>query len=70
MQRVFVLSHRGHQITEAITARAQQWRARRSRKLRYRQPRFLNRAKRLPLIIENKMNILILRISSSYTILV
>jgi len=39
------LIHRGHQITEAITARSQQRRARRSRNLRYREPRFLNRAK-------------------------
>lgn len=39
------LSHRGHAISESITSRAQQRRARRSRKLRYRQPRFLNRNK-------------------------
>ena len=39
------LSHRGHAISEAITSRSQQRRARRSRNLRYRKPRFLNRAK-------------------------
>ena len=39
------LSHRGHLISETITSRSQQRRARRSRKLRYRQPRFLNRTK-------------------------
>ena len=39
------LSHRGHSISEAITSRAQQRRARRSRKLRDRKPRFLNRTK-------------------------
>ena len=39
------LSHRGHQVSEAITSRSQQRRARRSRKLRYRKPRFLNREK-------------------------
>ena len=39
------LSHRGHQISESITSRSQQRRARRSRKLRYRKPRFLNRTK-------------------------
>lgn len=39
------LAHRGHQVSEAITAKSQQRRARRSRKLRYRKPRFLNRTK-------------------------
>lgn len=39
------LVHRGHQISEAITAKAQQRRARRSRQLRYRKPRFLNRVR-------------------------
>ncbi|GIK44766.1 MAG: hypothetical protein BroJett012_06690 [Betaproteobacteria bacterium] len=35
--------HRGHQISEALTARRQMRRARRNRKTRYRAPRFLNR---------------------------
>jgi hypothetical protein len=39
------LNHRGHQVSAALTARAQQRRGRRGRKLPYRQPRFLNRAK-------------------------
>jgi hypothetical protein len=39
------LSHRGHAISKSIKSRAQQRRARRTRKLRYRQPRFLNRNK-------------------------
>lgn len=39
------LSHRGHAISEAITSRSQQRRARRSRNLRYRKPRFSNRTK-------------------------
>lgn len=38
------LEHRGHQVSESITAKSQQRRARRSRKLRHRKPRFLNRA--------------------------
>ena len=39
------LSHRGHSIRNALLARAQLRRGRRSRKTRYRKPRFLNRAK-------------------------
>ena len=41
------LTHRGHSIRNALLARAQLRRSRRSRKTRYRQPRFLNR-KRAP----------------------
>lgn len=39
---LFELTHRGHQISEALTARRQMRRRRRSN-LRYRAPRFLNR---------------------------
>ena len=39
------LTHRGFQIREALTSRRQLRRSRRSRKTRYRQPRFLNRKK-------------------------
>jgi hypothetical protein len=39
------LKHRGHHVSDSLTSRAQQRRARRARKTRYRQPRFLNRAK-------------------------
>jgi 5-methylcytosine-specific restriction endonuclease McrA len=37
------VQHRGHKIRDALTARAQLRRGRRSRNLRYRAPRFLNR---------------------------
>ena len=37
------LTHRGHQIRDAITSRRQLRRSRRNRKMRYRKPRFLNR---------------------------
>jgi len=37
------LSHRGSQIRDALTSRRQLRRSRRSRKTRYRKPRFLNR---------------------------
>jgi len=39
------LKHRGQQIRDALLSRAQTRRGRRSRKLRYRKPRFLNRVK-------------------------
>ena len=39
------LRHRGRQISEALTARRSMRRGRRSRKLRYRAPRFLNRVR-------------------------
>ncbi len=42
---LFELQHRGRQISEALTARAAYRRNRRSRKLRYRAPRFSNRTK-------------------------
>ena len=41
----FELLHRGRQISEALTARWNMRRARRSRHTRYRSPRFLNRCK-------------------------
>ncbi len=41
---LFELTHRGHQISEALTARRQMRRRRRGN-LRYRAPRFLNRTK-------------------------
>lgn len=41
---LFDLTHRGCQISEALTARRQMWRRRRSN-LRYRTPRFLNRVR-------------------------
>ena len=37
------LTHRGHQIRDKLTSRRQLRRSRRSRKTRYRKPRFLNR---------------------------
>ncbi|MGK7928749.1 MAG: RNA-guided endonuclease IscB [Spirulina sp.] len=37
------LTHRGHQIRDALTSRRQLRRSRRNRKTRYRKPRFLNR---------------------------
>ncbi|MGK7927172.1 MAG: RNA-guided endonuclease IscB [Spirulina sp.] len=37
------LTHRGHQIRDALTSRRQLRRSRRNRKMRYRKPRFLNR---------------------------
>jgi 5-methylcytosine-specific restriction endonuclease McrA len=40
---LFELIHRGRQISEALTARRNMRRRRRSANLRYRQPRFLNR---------------------------
>jgi hypothetical protein len=39
----FQVEHRGNQIHKAMTSRAQLRRGRRSRNLRYRAPRFLNR---------------------------
>ncbi|NEO23067.1 MULTISPECIES: RNA-guided endonuclease IscB [unclassified Moorena] len=39
------LTHRGFQVTNALTSRRQLRRARRHRKTRYRQPRFLNRTR-------------------------
>jgi 5-methylcytosine-specific restriction endonuclease McrA len=42
---LFDLIHRGRQISEALTARRNMRRARRSRNTRYRAPRFLNRRK-------------------------
>lgn len=39
------LTHRGHAIRDALLSRAQCRRGRRSRKLRYRKPRFLNRTR-------------------------
>jgi len=42
---LFNLMHRGRQISEALTARANMRRARRGRNTRYRAPRFLNRRK-------------------------
>lgn len=42
---LFDLMHRGRQISEALTARANRRRARRGRHTRYRAPRFLNRSK-------------------------
>ena len=42
---LFDLIHRGRQISEALTARANMRRARRGRNTRYRAPRFLNRRK-------------------------
>jgi 5-methylcytosine-specific restriction endonuclease McrA len=39
------VGHRGRQISENLTGRAQRRRGRRSRNLRYRAPRFLNRTK-------------------------
>lgn len=38
-----ILAHRGHQIQDALTSRRQLRRSRRTRKTRYRKPRFLNR---------------------------
>ncbi|WP_429500767.1 RNA-guided endonuclease IscB (plasmid) [Robbsia andropogonis] len=43
---LFELVHRGRQISEALTARRAMRRRRRGANLRYRAPRFLNRAKR------------------------
>lgn len=40
---LFDLVHRGHQISKALTSRSQLRRGRRTRNLRYRAPRFLNR---------------------------
>lgn len=40
------LQHRGQQIKDALLSRRQLRRGRRSRKTRYRQPRFLNRTPR------------------------
>ena len=40
---LFDLVHRGHQISKALTSRRQLRRGRRTRSLRYRAPRFLNR---------------------------
>ena len=40
---LFEIMHRGRQISEALTARRQMRRTRRTRNLRYRAPRFLNR---------------------------
>ncbi|MBD2361857.1 HNH endonuclease [Anabaena minutissima FACHB-250] len=40
------ISHRGFQVREALLSRRQLRRSRRSRKTRYRQPRFLNRTRR------------------------
>ncbi len=42
---LFELVHRGRQISEALTARSQMRRRRRSANLRYRAPRFLNRTR-------------------------
>ena len=42
---LFELVHRGRQISEALTARRQMRRRRRSANLRYRTPRFLNRTR-------------------------
>ena len=52
------LSHRGFQIRDGLTSRRQLRRGRRSRKTRYRKPRFLNRtrkAKWLPPSLESRI---------------
>ncbi|BCU06719.1 RNA-guided endonuclease IscB [Allochromatium tepidum] len=53
------LTHRGHQIRDALTLRRQYRRARRSRKTRYRAPRFLNRTRRegrLPPSLQHRLD--------------
>ena len=53
------LAHRGHAIREALTLRRHYRRARRSRKTRYRAPRFLNRTRRagwLPPSLQHRLD--------------
>ncbi|NVZ11219.1 HNH endonuclease [Allochromatium humboldtianum] len=53
------LAHRGQQISDALTLRRHYRRARRSRKTRYRAPRFLNRTRRegwLPPSLQHRLD--------------